>query len=231
MAHMQRLGLMDTIDTQQPLWSQQFDADSIEVAMDATMTAAWNTYQLQHPYRQLGEAHCEGRTLFCYAQHFLNINSCTDRRHVYHGIPASAWGPIMQLVTGRLKLRSVTAHWHGNQRSDSSSCPYCPGATEDPAHYVLECPAYNTIRQQCVQTSQAAAAVAVGADVSQVMLQLFVPSNFQELAAFLRKAYRVRFTVDGPQQTYAADGAGVGVNEHAADDSIITSGEDDSDDD
>ena len=75
----------------------------------------------------------------------------------------------------------------------------------------------NTIRQQCVQTSQAAAAVAVGADVSQVMLQLFVPRDFQELAAFLRKAYRVRLTVDGPQQTYAADGAGEGVNEHAAD--------------
>ncbi len=51
---------------------------------------------------------------------------------------------------------------------------------------MLECPAYSTIRDQCVHISQAAAAVAGGEDVSRAMLQLFVPSHLQELAAFLR---------------------------------------------
>jgi hypothetical protein len=61
--------------------------------------------------------------------------------------------------------------------------------TEDPAHYALECPAYSTIRDQDVHISQAAAAVDGGEDVNRAMLQLFVPSHLQELAAFLRKAY------------------------------------------
>jgi hypothetical protein len=100
----------------------------------------------------------------------------------------------MQIATGRLRLRSVTAHWHGPQRSDSSCCP---GATEDPAHYVLECPAYSTIRDQYVHISQAAAAVDGGEDVSRAMLQLFVSSHLQELAAFLLKAYRLRFPRNG----------------------------------
>ena len=171
------------IDSQQPIWSQRLDTDSIEVAMDTTLAAAWSSYQ-QHPYRQLGSSNCEGRTLLCYAQYSLNINSSTARRHVYHNIPASAWEPVMQIATGRLRLRSVTAHWHGPQRSDSSCCPCCPGATEDPAnpaHYVLECPAYSTIRDQYVHISQAAAAVAGGEDVSRAMLQLFVSGHLQEL--------------------------------------------------
>ncbi len=116
MAYMQQLGLQDTLDSQQPIWSQRLDTDSIEVAMDITLAAAWSSYQLQHPYRQLGSSHCEGRTLYTllcyYAQYFLNINSSTAMRHVYHNIPASAWEPVMQIATGRLRLRSVTAHWH-----------------------------------------------------------------------------------------------------------------------
>jgi hypothetical protein len=64
-------------------------------------------------------------------------NTVIMRLHVYHNIPASAWEPVMQIATGRLRLRSVTAHWHGRQRSHSSCCPCCPGATEDPAHNVL----------------------------------------------------------------------------------------------
>ena len=138
MAHMQQLGLLnDPGSQQQPLWSQQFDPDSIEVAMDAIMTAAWDSYQ-HRPYRQLGETHCEGRTLFCYAQYFLGLSNSTARRLVYHNIPASAWGHgDMQLATGRLRLRCVTAHWHGHQRSHSSCCPRCPGALEDPAHYLF----------------------------------------------------------------------------------------------
>jgi hypothetical protein len=191
MAHMQQLGLSDMIDSQQPFWSQQFDPDSVEMAMDATMESAWTGYQ-QRPYRQLGAASCEGRTLFCYAQYFLNINSSACRRHVYHNVPASAWRPVMQLATGRLRLHSVTAHWHGSQRSNSSCCPCCPGTLEDPAHYVLECPAYSTIRYQyaCIVQAEATAAQA---DVSQAMLQLFVPANFLALAAYLRKAYQLRF--------------------------------------
>ena len=117
----------------------------------------------------------------------------------------------MQIATGRLRLRSVTAHWHGPQRSDSSCCPCCPGATEDPAHYVLECPAYSTIRDQYVHISQAAAAVDGGEDVSRAMLQLFVPSShLQELAAFLRKAYRLSFPRNGSLRLtaqVATDGA------------------------
>jgi hypothetical protein len=194
MAHMQQLGLLnDPGSQQQPPWSQQFDPDSIEVAMDAIMTAAWDSYQ-HRPYRQLGETHCEGRTLFCYAQYFIGLSNSTARRHVYHNIPASAWGPIMQLATGRLRLRCVTAHWHGHERSHSSCCPRCPGELEDPAHYVLECPAYNAIRQEYAHIKQAASAVAHDGDVSQAMRQLFVPDNAQEIAAFLRRAYRIRFS-------------------------------------
>jgi hypothetical protein len=63
---MQQLGLQDTLDSQQPLWSQRLHANSIEVAMDTTLAAAWSSYQHQ-PYMQLGSARCEGRTLFCYA--------------------------------------------------------------------------------------------------------------------------------------------------------------------
>jgi hypothetical protein len=48
-------------------------------------------------------------------------------------------------------------------------------------------------RDQYVHISQAAATVDGGEDVSRAMLQLFVPSHLQELAAFLRKAYRLRF--------------------------------------
>ena len=142
----------------------------------------------------------------------------------------------MQIATGRLRLRSVTAHWHGPQRSDSSCCPCCPGATEDPAHYVLECPAYSTIRDQCVHISQAAAAVAGGEDVSRAMLQLFVPDHFRELAAFLRKAYRLRFPrVGSLRQT--AQVATHGANAPAGGDGGVdtddgsSSGDDDSDDD
>jgi hypothetical protein len=241
MAHMQQLGLQDTLDSQQPIWSQRLDTDSIEVAimaMDTTLAAAWSSYQ-QHPYRQLGSSNCEGRTLLCYAQYFqyfLNINSSTARRHVYHNIPASAWEPVMQIATGRLRLRSVTAHWHGPQRSDSSCCPCCPGATEDPAHYVWECPAYSTIRDQYVHISQAAAAVDGGEDVSRAMLQLFVPSHLQELAAFLRKAYRLRFPRNGSlglTTQVATDGANApaGGDGDVDTDDGSTSGDDDSDDD
>ena len=123
----------------------------------------------------------------------------------------------------------------GPQRSDSSCCPCCPGATEDPAHYVLECPAYNTIRDQCVHINQAAAAVANGEDVSRAMLQLFVPDHFQELAVFMRKAYRLRFPRDGSlrltgQIATREASAAAGGNGLDADDGS-TSSDDDSDDD
>jgi hypothetical protein len=78
--------------------------------------------------------------------------------------------------------------------------------------------------------------VAGGGDVSQVMLQLFVPSNFQQLAAFLRKAYRFRFV-----HNTTADMAGQHINNttvsgggHVVDDGDSSSGCDsdyDSDDD
>ncbi len=59
----------------------------------------------QHPYRQLGSAHCKGRTLFCYAQSFLNINSSTARRHAYHnGIPAIDMGASVADCYGRVGL-------------------------------------------------------------------------------------------------------------------------------
>ena len=137
----------------------------------------------------------------------------------------------MQIATGRLRLRSVTAHWHGRQRSHSSCCPCCPGATEDPAHYVLECPAYSTIRDQCTHISQAAAAVAGGEDVGRAMLQLFVPDKFQELAAFLRKAYRLRFPGDESLRLTAQiatreASAAAGGNGLDADDSSTSSGDD-----
>ena len=83
--------------------------------------------------------------------------------------------------------------------------------------------------------SQAAAAVAGGEDVSRAMLQLFVPDHFQELAAFLRKAYRLRFPRDGSLRliaqvaTHEAN-APAGGNGFDADDGG-TSSDDDGDDD
>ena len=84
--------------------------------------------------------------------------------------------------------------------------------------------------------SQAAAAVAGGEDVSRAMLQLFVPDHFRELAAFLRKAYRLRFPrVGSLRQT--AQVATHGANAPAGGDGGVdtddgsTSGDDDSDDD
>ncbi len=48
MAHMQQLGLQDKLDSQQPICSQRLVINSIEVAMDTTLAAAWSSYQ-QHP--------------------------------------------------------------------------------------------------------------------------------------------------------------------------------------
>jgi hypothetical protein len=103
------------------------------------------------------------------------------------------------------------------------------------ALYVLECPAYSTIRDQYVHISQAAAsAVDGGEDVSRAMLQLFVPSHLQELAAFLRKAYstyRLRFPRNGSLRL-TAQAATDGANAPAGgdgDDDGSTSGDDDSD--
>jgi hypothetical protein len=65
------------------------------------------------------------------------------------------------------------------------------------------------------------------------MLQLFVPDNFQELAAFLRKAYRLRFPRDESLRLTAQiatreASAAAGGNGLDADDSS-TSSDDDSD--
>ncbi len=77
---------------------------------------------------------------------------------------------------------------------------------------MLECPAYSTIRDQYVHISQAAAAVDGGEDVSRATLQLFVPSHLQELAAFLRKAYRLRFPRNGSLTRLTAQVATDGAN-------------------
>ena len=71
--------------------------------------------------------------------------------------------------------------------------------TEDPAHYVLECPGYGDIRPSYTSISEAAAAAVVTQDAQQAMLQLFVPENFQELAGYLRRAYTRRFGGGGPE--------------------------------
>ncbi len=76
--------LQDTLDSQQPIWSQRLDTDSIEVAMDTTLAAAWSSYHSAAPCLTSSLDHptvCEGRTLLCYAQDFLNNNSSTARRH------------------------------------------------------------------------------------------------------------------------------------------------------
>ncbi len=80
--------------------------------------------------------------------------------------------------------------------------------------------------------SQAAAAVAGGEDVSRAVLQLFVPGHLQDLAAFLRKAYRLRFPRNGSLRL-TAQGATHGANGDGAVDTDdgSTSGDDDSDDD
>jgi len=66
--------------------------------------------------------HCQGRTLYCFAQYFSHMHE-DDRRHVYHNTPAWQWRPIMQLATGQLLLNSVTAHWRGDRRSVCAACP------------------------------------------------------------------------------------------------------------
>ena len=83
--------------------------------------------------------------------------------------------------------------------------------------------------------SQAAAAVDGGEDVSRAMLQLFVPGHLQELATFLRKAYRLRFPRNGSLSLtaqVATDGANApaGGDGHVDTDDGSTSGDDDSDD-
>jgi hypothetical protein len=88
----------------------------------------------------------------------------------------------------------------------------------------------------CISARQAAAAVAGGEDVSRATLQLFVPSHLQELAGFLRKAYRLRFPRNGSLRLtaqVATDGANApagGDGDFDTDDDS-TSGDDDSDDD
>jgi hypothetical protein len=67
------------------------------------------------------------------------------------------------------------------------------------------------------------------------MLQLFVPSHLQELAAFLHKAYRLRFPRNGSLRL-TAQVATDGANAPAGGDGDVdtewcTSGDDDSDDD
>ena len=72
--------------------------------------------------------------------------------------------------------------------------------------------------------------------MSRVMLQLFVPDNFQELAAFLRKACRLRFPRDGSRRLMTAQIATHEANAAAGDNGLdaddgSTSSDDDSDDD
>jgi hypothetical protein len=75
-------------------------------------------------------------------------------------------------------------------------------------------------------------AVAGGEDVSRAMLQLFVPSHLQELAAFLRKAYKLRFPRNGSLRL-TAPLATNGANAPAGGDGAVdtddgsTSGDDD----
>ena len=84
--------------------------------------------------------------------------------------------------------------------------------------------------------SQAAAAVDGGENVSRAMLQLFVPSHLQELAAFLRKACRLSFPRNRSLRLtaqVATDGANApaGGDGDVDTDDGSTSVDDDSDDD
>jgi hypothetical protein len=68
------------------------------------------------------------------------------------------------------------------------------------------------------------------------MLQLFMPDHFQELAAFLRKAYMLRFPRDGPLRLTALVAthevnAPAGSNGFDADDGSTSSHNDSDDDD
>jgi hypothetical protein len=184
-----------------------------------------------------------------------------------HRLPAAGWagdgqpGPLAGLMHSPPFHRKGGPHGRTDLSASihsDSSC--CPGATEDPAHYVLECPAYSTISAirdqyglryspiglrlarhfflsffQYVHISQAAAAVDGGEDVSRATLQLFVPSHLQELAAFLRKAYRLSFPRNGSLRLtaqVATDGANA-LNAPAGGDGNVdtddgsTSGDDD----
>ena len=64
------------------------------------------------------------------------------------------------------------------------------------------------------------------------MLQLFVPDNFQELAAFLRRAHRLRFPRDGSLRltaqaaTHEPNAAPAGGNGTGADDDSTSSDDD-----
>ena len=192
LGHLQQLGILSET-TEQPMWSRYFDPSRVEAAMDSITAAKWAAHQ-QPSYRALGSDHQPGRTLYCYAQYFMHINSSSDRRHVYHNTPASQWAPIMQLATGKLKLHSVTAHWQGRARSTTAMCPCCPTHLEDAAHYVLECPAYGDIRSR-YPSIMSATQTAATSGVKQAMLALFTPQHFDELAGFLRQAYKRRFSL------------------------------------
>jgi hypothetical protein len=62
-------------------------------------------------------------------------------------------------------------------------------------------------------------------------LQLFVPSHLQEFAAFLRKAYRLRFPRNGSLRLTAQVQQTAGGDGDVDTDDGSTSGDDDSDDD
>ena len=116
MAHLRLLGVVGD-KVPDPAWNARFDPAEIGQRMDEITRQVWDSYK-HVPYRSLSGPghHCQGRTLYCFAQYFSHMHE-DDRRHVYHNTPAWQWRPIMQLATGQLLLNSVTAHWRGDRRS------------------------------------------------------------------------------------------------------------------
>ena len=227
-SHLHELEMLDGNDNSLSVWTLKLDPAEVEVKMDNVMPAFWAQYQ-NTPCRSLGRhERVPGRTLYCYAQHYLGVNNSNNGRHIYHNIPASQWRPIMQMVTGQLQLHGVTSHWHGARRSTTDECPCCPQQLEDDVHFLLECPGYRDLRQQCTCIMVAAAALTSGQSLQQCMRALFIQQNFAELAFYIRRARTRRFHVRGAQ--YMRDVAATPITV-VGDDVDSSSSDEESDDD
>ena len=201
--HLSHLGMIDTNIPE--LWSVQLQPVQVEISMDAMETANWESY-MQPFYRHLPNIRGIGRTLYYYAQHFSCMHTGA-KRQVYHNIPQWQWRPIMQLATGQTKLRCITSRWQG-YHDTAADCPCCPGHLEDPVHYVLQCPGLADIRHQFGAVDDAANNLEYGVAPHTAMKLLFRRENFADLAGYLSKVYRRRFSAINGVEAMKAVAAG-----------------------
>ena len=98
-------------------------------------------------------------------------------------------------------------------------------------HFILECPGYRDIRQQCTSIMVAAAALSSGQNLQQCMRDLFIQQTFAELAFYIRRARTRRFHAKGAQ--YMRDVAATPITQQVAlvDDDVDSSSDEESEDD